>query len=84
MQFADTKQQSADTYIYNLFTLTFYGMRKSEMLECLINYYTDGNKANFQPISGLSHKLLARGYRVIHLMQKLFMKNVKVYQQIGS
>ena len=53
MQFADTKQQSADTYIYNLFTLTFYGMRKSEMLECLINYYTDGNKAKFSTHIGV-------------------------------
>jgi len=53
MQFADTKQQSADIYIYNLFTLTFYGMRKSEMLECLINYYTDGNKAKFSTHIGV-------------------------------
>lgn len=28
-------------------------MRKSEMLECLINYYTDGNKAKFSTHIGV-------------------------------
>ena len=28
-------------------------MKKSEMLECIINYYTDGNKARFAAIIGV-------------------------------